>query len=62
MKEIKEKIEKLLCELLEKSENTILNSEEMCIEDRLECYQEIVGEIKEIDAKIEYIISEANNY
>ena len=62
MKEVKEKIEKLLCDLLEKSGNTILNTKEMCLEDRLECYQEIVGEIKEIDAKIEYIVSEIENF
>ena len=62
MKEVKEKIEKLLCDLLEKSGNTILNSKEMCLEDRLEYYQEIVGEIKEIDAKIEYIVSEIENF
>lgn len=62
MKEIKEKIEKLLCELLEKSGNIILNSEEECIEDKLECYKEIVEEIKEINEKIEYVISETENY
>lgn len=62
MEEIKEKIEKLLCDLLEKSGNTILNSKDMCLEDRLECYQEIVEEIRKVDEKIEYIISETNNY
>lgn len=62
MEEIKEKIEKLLCDLLEKSGNTILNSKDMCLEDRLECYQEIVEEIRKVDEKIEYIVSETNNY
>ena len=62
MKEVKEKIEKLLCELLEKSGNIILNNEEMCLEDRLGCYQEIVEEVRKVDEKIDYIISEAENF
>ena len=62
MEETKEKIEKLLCDLLEKSGNIILNSEEICLEDRLNGYQEIVEEIRNIDEKIEYIISATNNY
>ena len=48
MEEIREKIEKLLCDLLEKSGNIILNSKEECLEDRLECYQEIVEVIKKV--------------
>ena len=62
MGETKEKIEKLLCDLLEKSGNIILNSEEICLEDRLNGYQEIVEEIRNIDEKIEYIISATDNY
>lgn len=62
MKEIREKIEKLLCDLLEESGNIILNSKEECLEDRLECYQEIVEVIKKVDEKIGYIISETENY
>lgn len=62
MKEIKEKIEKLLCELLEKSGNIILNNEEMCIEDRLGCYQEIVEEVRKIDEQIEYVTSVTENF
>ena len=62
MEEIREKIEKLLCDLLEKSGNIILNSKEECLEDRLECYQEIVEVIKKVDEKIGYIISETENY
>ena len=62
MKEIREKIEKLLCDLLEESGNIILNSKEECLEDRLECYQEIVEVIKKVDEKIGYIISEPENY
>ena len=62
MEEIREKIEKLLCDLLEKSGNIILNSKEGCLEDRLECYQEIVEVIKKVDEKIGYIISETENY
>ena len=62
MEEIREKIEKLLCVLLEESGNIILNSKEECLEDRLECYQEIVEVIKKVDEKIGYIISETENY
>ena len=62
MKEIREKIEKLLCDLLEKSGNIVLNSKEVCLEDRLECYQKIVEVIKKVDEKIGYIISETENY
>ena len=62
MKEIREKIEKLLCDYLEESGNIILNSKEECLEDRLECYQEIVEVIKKVDEKIGYIISETENY
>ena len=62
MEEIREKIEKLLCDLLEESGNIILNSKEMCLEDRLDCYQEIVEEIKKINNKVDYIISETENY
>ena len=62
MKEIREKIEKLLCDLLEESGNIILNSKEECLKDRLEGYQEIVEVIKKVDEKIGYIISETENY
>ena len=62
MEEIRKKKKKLLCDLLEKSGNTILNSKEECLEDRLECYQEIVEVIKKVDEKIGYIISETENY
>ena len=62
MEEIREKIEKLLCDLLEKSGNIILNSKEECLEDRLECYHGIVEVIKKVDEKIGYIISETENY
>ena len=62
MEEIREKIEKLLCDLLEESGKIILNSKEECLEDRLECYQEIVEVIKKVDEKIGYIISETENY
>lgn len=62
MEEIKEKIEKLLCDLLEESGNIILNSKEECLKDRLEGYQEIVEVIKKVDEKIGYIISETENY
>ena len=62
MKEIREKIEKLLCDLLEESGNIILNSKEECLEDRLECYQEIVEVTKKVDEKIGYIIAETENY
>ena len=62
MEEIREKIEKLLCDLLEESGKIILNSKEECLEDRLECYQEIVEVIKKVDEKIGYIIAETENY
>ena len=62
MKEIREKIEKLLCDLLEESGNIILNSKEECLEDRLESYQEIVEVTKKVDEKIGYIIAETENY
>ena len=62
MEEIREEIQKLLCKLLEKSGNIIINSKEMCLEDRLDCYQEIVEEIKKINDKVNYIISETENY
>lgn len=62
MEEIREKIEKLLCNLLEESGNIILNSKEECLKDRLEGYQEIVEVIKKVDEKIGYIISETENY
>lgn len=62
MEEIREKIEKLLCDLLEESGNIILNSKEECLKDRLESYQEIVEVIKKVDEKIGYIISETENY
>lgn len=62
MEEIREKIEKLLCDLLEESGNIILNSKEECLKDRLEGYQEIVEVIKKVDEKISYIISETENY
>ena len=62
MEEIREKIEKLLCDLLEESGNIILNSKEECLEDRLEDYQEIVEVIKKVDEKIGYIIAETENY
>ena len=62
MEEIREKIEKLLCDLLEQSGNIILNSKEECLKDRLEGYQEIVEVIKKVDEKIDYIISETENY
>lgn len=62
MEEIKEKIEKLLCDLLEESGNIILNSKEECLKDRLEGCQEIVEVIKKVDEKIGYIISETENY
>ena len=62
MEEIREKIEKSLCDLLEKSGSIILNSKEACLEDRLECYQEIVEVIKKVDEKIGYIISETESY
>ena len=62
MEEIREKIEKLLCDLLEESGNIILNSKEECLKDRLECYQEIVEVIKKVDEKIGYIITETENY
>lgn len=62
MEEIREKIEKLLCDLLEESGNIILNSKEECLKDRLEDYQEIVEVIKKVDEKIGYIISETENY
>lgn len=62
MGEIREGIQKLLCKLLEESGNIIINSKEMCLEDRLDCYQEIVEEIKKINNKVDYIISETENY
>ena len=62
MEEIREKIEKLLCDLLEESGNIILNSKEECLEDRLECYQEIVDVIKNVDDKVGYIMDETENY
>ena len=62
MEEIREKIEKLLCDLLEESGNIILNSKEECLKDKLEGYQEIVEVIKKVDEKISYIISETENY
>ena len=62
MEEIREKIEKLLCDLLEESGNIILNSKEECLKDRLEGYQEIVEVIKKVDEKIGYIIAETENY
>lgn len=62
MEEIREEIQKLLCKLLEKSGNIIINSKEMCLEDRLDCYQEIVEEIEKINNKVNYIISETENY
>ena len=62
MEEIREKIEKLLCDLLEESGNIILNSKEECLKDRLEGYQEIVEVIKKVDEKIGYIISETESY
>ena len=62
MEEIREKIEKLLCDLLEESGNIILNSKEECLEDRLESYQEIVEVTKKVDEKIGYIIAETENY
>ena len=62
MEEIRDEIQKLLCKLLEESGNIILNSKEECLEDRLECYQEIVEVIKKVDEKIGYIISETENY
>ena len=62
MEEIREKIEKLLCDLLEESSNIILNSKESCLEDKLDCYQGIVEEIKEINNKIDYMISETENF
>ena len=62
MGEIREEIQKLLCKLLEESGNIIINSKEMCLEDRLDCYQEIVEEIKKINNKVDYIISETENY
>lgn len=62
MEEIREKIEKLLCDLLEESGNIILNSKEECLKDKLEGYQEIVEVIKKVDEKIGYIISETENY
>ena len=62
MEEIRDEIQKLLCKLLEKSGNIIINSKEMCLEDRLDCYQEIVEEIKKINNKVDYIISETENY
>ena len=62
MEEIREKIEKLLCDLLEESGNIILNSKEECLKDRLEDYQEIVEVIKKVDEKIGYIIAETENY
>lgn len=62
MEEIRDEIQKLLCKLLEESGNIILNSKEECLEDRLECYQEIVEVIKKVDEKIGYIIAETENY
>lgn len=62
MEEIRDEIQKLLCKLLEESGNIILNSKEECLEDRLECYQEIVEVIKETNEKISYIITETENY
>lgn len=62
MEEIREEIQKLLCKLLEESGNIIINSEEMCLEDRLDSYQEIVEETKKINNKLDYIISETENY
>ena len=62
MEEIRDEIQKLLCDLLEESGNIILNSKEECLKDRLEGYQEIVEVIKKVDEKIGYIISETENY
>ena len=62
MEEIREEIQKLLCKLLEESGNIIINSKEMCLEDRLDCYQEIVEEVKKVDEKIGYIVSETENF
>ena len=62
MEEIRDEIQKLLCDLLEESGNIILNSKEECLKDRLEGYQEIVEVIKKVDEKIGYIIAETENY
>ena len=62
MREIRDEIQKLLCKLLEESGNIIINSKELCLEDRLDCYQDIMEEVKEINNKIDYIIAETENY
>lgn len=62
MKEIKEKIQKLLFKLLAESGDIILNNIDTCTEDKLDAYQDIVEATKEINDKITYITSETENF
>ena len=62
MKEIQKEIQEKLCKLLEKAGKQILYSEDTIMEDRLECYEEIVQKVQQINNDIDYIISEANNF
>lgn len=62
IEKIRENIHKELCKLLEKSGQIILNSEEECLEDRLQVYQDIIEHTTKINNTINYIISETENY
>ena len=62
MSEIQKKIQELLCDLLEYCGKTILISEEECLEDRLQVYQDIIEHTQKINDIINYIISETENY
>ena len=63
MSEIQEKIQKLLCDLLEDCGKTILlNSKEERLEDRVKAYQDIIEHTQKINDIINYIISETENY
>ena len=52
MEKIRQEMQTLLCKLLEESGKTILYSKEECLEDRLECYQDIVEQVKKIDENL----------
>ena len=63
MSEIQEKIQNLLCDLLEDCGKTILlNSKEERLEDKVKAYQDIVEHTQKINDIINYIISETENY
>lgn len=63
MSEIQEKIQKLLCDLLEDCGKTILlNSKEERLEDRVKAYQDIIENTQKINDIMNYIISKTENY